>query len=170
MKGKGESSRAVSTVVGVVLMVAVAVVLAAVVGGFVTGIGEEVEENARAAVDADIDTAEDEISMSVTTLDNSDYVLIRGAEGFKATGGNVSGVEVGGSGNGDFVYMSSTGARVVLSNSSGSGTLRVVAVKGRGPEFSTGTGSSGDAVALTSGNPPDTAVATVVQRIDYDFT
>lgn len=151
------------------MMVAIAIVLAAVVAGFVTGIGDDVEENARAAVDADIDTTENEVDLSVTTLDNSDYVLIRGAEGFNATGGNVSGVDVGDSGNGDFVYMSSTGARVVLNNGSGSGTLRVVAVKGTAPGFSTGTGSSNDSVALTSGNPPDTATATVVQRIDYDF-
>ena len=69
---------AVSPVIGVILMVAITVILAAVIGTFVLGLGEQVEQNARAGINADVDATDQNVTLSVTTLDNSDYVLVRG--------------------------------------------------------------------------------------------
>jgi len=91
---------AVSPVIGVILMVAITVILAAVIGTFVLGLGEQVEQNARAGVNADVDASADEVSLSLTTLDNSDYVLVRGAGGF---GNGVEGAVSGSTSSGDSI-------------------------------------------------------------------
>jgi FlaG/FlaF family flagellin (archaellin) len=142
-------------------MVAITVILAAVIGTFVLGLGEQVEQNARAGVNADVDPSADEVTLSLTTLSNSDYVLVRGAGGFS---NGVSGAVSGSTSSGDSVYLSQVGQNIVLNGSSGdSGTVTVVAVIGGAPS---GVSSS---AAITSNNPPDPATETTVQRVDYDF-
>jgi flagellin-like protein len=156
---------AVSPVIGVILMVAITVILAAVIGTFVLGLGEQVEQNARAGVNADVDNTDDEVTISLTTLDNSDYVIVRGVGGFNASGAVSSGSISGG----NTLYMSTTGASVTLGNNADSGTLTVVAVIGDDPS-SFATGAAGDAAAIASADPAESATQTTVQQVDYDFT
>jgi hypothetical protein len=128
----------------------------------VLGLGEQVEQNARAGVNADVDNTDDNITISVTTLDNSDYVLVRGINNLNAietpnsaTSGGISD---------SAVYLSETGSNVEISGS-GSGTLTIVAVIGDDPGGS--SNSNGD---LTGDNPPESATQTTVQQVDYDFS
>ena len=154
---------AVSPVIGVILMVAITVILAAVIGTFVLGLGEQVEQNARAGVNADVDAQEDNVTVSVTTLDNSDYVLVRGSSGLSVYGspGASEGTSVG---SGSSVFLSVTGTSVDLGGADGSsGTVTVVAVIGPTPDGVSGNGN------VTSNNAPESATTTTVQQIDYDF-
>jgi flagellin-like protein len=150
---------AVSPVIGVILMVAITVILAAVIGTFVLGLGDQVEQNARAGINADVDAADQNVSISVTTLDNSDYVLVRGAGSLNVYGSpNAS----DGDPVSDNVYLSQTGTNVQLGGTSDSGTLTIVAVIGESPSGV----SNGD---IDAGNAPDGATTTTVQTIEYDF-
>jgi flagellin-like protein len=154
---------AVSPVIGVILMVAITVILAAVIGTFVLGLGEQVEQNARAGINADVDNADSEITISVTTLSNSDYVVIRGTDDF----GSISGAVSSGYAAGDNVYLDTTGQSITLSGGgSNSGTVTVVAVIGSLP---TSSGSTISPPTSNTVNPPDEATTTTVQTIDYDF-
>jgi flagellin-like protein len=157
---------AVSPVIGVILMVAITVILAAVIGTFVLGLGEQVEQNARAGVNADVDASTQNVTISVTTLDNSDYVVVRGASGLEAYGGsgNASGGDVVGTDIGDTIYLDTTGTSLKLGGVSDSGTLTIVAVIGEAPGG--GGVSNGDA---TGASVPDSATSTTVQQVDYDF-
>jgi flagellin-like protein len=156
-----QDDSAVSPVIGVILMVAITVILAAVIGTFVLGLGDQVEQNARAGINADVDAADQNVSISVTTLDNSDYVLVRGAGDLNGYGtpGNASGGDVD---DGDKIYLSQTGTNIQLGGTGGSGTLTIVAVIGDTP----GSPSNGDAI---SGSVPDGATTTTVQTVEYDF-
>jgi len=154
---------AVSPVIGVILMVAITVILAAVIGTFVLGLGEQVEQNARAGVNADVDATDQNVTLSVTTLDNSDYVLVRGISSTSmkvydspADSGNISDSDSN-------LYLDTTGTSVKLGGASASGTLTVVAVIGDRPSDDPENG------ATTSNNPPDSATQTTVQSIEYDF-
>jgi flagellin-like protein len=152
---------AVSPVIGVILMVAITVILAAVIGTFVLGLGEQVEQNARAGINADVDNTEDTVTMSVTTLDNSDYVVVRGINNLDWIDGPTN-TSIG---SNEYVYLDTTGTSITL-GSSGSGTLTIVAVIGDSPGSSP---SNGDLFA--SGTPvPESATQTTVQQVDYDFT
>jgi len=150
---------AVSPVIGVILMVAITVILAAVIGTFVLGLGEQVEQNARAGINADVDASNTEVTLSVTTLDNSDYVLVRGPVGDF----NVSGTTI----SENAVVMNTVGDSVTLQDAdgSGSGTLTIVAVIGDEPSNDTAYGN----VFGTNGEPNDGATETTVQTVDYDF-
>jgi FlaG/FlaF family flagellin (archaellin) len=141
-------------------MVAITVILAAVIGTFVLGLGEQVEQNARAGINADVDNANEEVTISLTTLDNSDYVVVRGTSDFGAISGAIGNSSYS---SGNNLYLNTTGQTVTLSDvsSGASGTLTLVAVA------NANVGSS-DAAAQDS-NPPDSATTTTVQQVDYDF-
>jgi flagellin-like protein len=150
---------AVSPVIGVILMVAITVILAAVIGTFVLGLGEQVEQNARAGVNADVDASNGNVSLSLTTLDNSDYVLVRGpVDDF-----SVDGTSIPGASNG--VVLNTTGDSISMSGSGVSGTLTIVAVIGEEPSQDTALGNA----YATQGEPNDGATSTTVQQVDYDF-
>jgi flagellin-like protein len=170
-----ESSRndddAVSPVIGVILMVAITVILAAVIGTFVLGLGEQVEQNARAGVNADVDNTDDNITITLTTLDNSDYVVIRSpiTDFSNLDTPDYTGSIPGGASADDAIYLDTTGSTVTLSGdgTSFSGTVTIVAVIGEAPSSSLNNGAvfepaSGDTV-------PDSATQTTVQRVDFDF-
>jgi hypothetical protein len=129
--------------------------------------GEQVEQNARAGVNVDVDNTEDTVTISLTTLGNSDYVIVRGAEGFSTSGGVFS----DGITSGNVLYMGQTGATVTLESTSftpGSGTLTVVAVIGDAPQTFE-VGDENDAAAIASSEPPESSTQTTVQTVDYDF-
>ncbi|MFC4542023.1 type IV pilin [Halosolutus amylolyticus] len=71
-----EEERAVSPVIGVILMVAITVILAAVIAAFVLDLGGSVSQEAQAGVTIEYDNASDEIQVEVTSLGNSDYVVL----------------------------------------------------------------------------------------------
>jgi len=76
-----DDERAVSPVIGVILMVAITVILAAVIAAFVLDLGGSVSEEAQAGVDLDFDESDEELSIQVTSLGNSDYVTFGGVAG-----------------------------------------------------------------------------------------
>jgi hypothetical protein len=147
-------------------MVAITVILAAVIGTFVLGLGENVEQNARAGINADVDAQDNNVTLSVTTLDNSDYVLVRGAPSafsvYNSPASTGSPISIS---SGDSVYLNGTGTSVQIGGASGeSGTLTIVAVIGDDPG-----GSSVANGETTGSNPPEGATETTVQQVDYDF-
>ncbi|AXR80730.1 type IV pilin [Natrarchaeobaculum sulfurireducens] len=75
-----EEERAVSPVIGVILMVAITVILAAVIAAFVLDLGGSVGEEAQAGVSMEVDESggEDELSIEITSMGNSDYVTFGG--------------------------------------------------------------------------------------------
>lgn len=166
MKRKS-SDDAVSSVIGVVLMVSITVVLAATVGTFVLGIG--VNDSARAGVNADADDATNNVTVSVVTLDNSDYVLIRGADGLTLYNSPAYGSPeaVDSSGEGNKIYLNQTGTSVKLGGT-GSGTITVVAVIGDTPEDGLENGE------LTNKEPRGESeqglTQTTVKTVEYDFS
>ena len=163
------SEGAVSPVIGVILMVAITVILAATIGTFVLGLGEQVDNNARAGIDADTDDATNNITLSVVTLGNSDYVLIRGAEGLTLyqSPAYSSPEAVDSTGEGDKLYLNTTGTSVKLGGT-GSGTVTIVAVIGETPEDGIENGG------LTNNEPrgdrEQGLTETTVQRVEYDFS
>jgi len=164
----GNDDSAVSPVIGVILMVAITVILAAVIGTFVLGLGENVEQNARAGINADVDATDQNVTLSVTTLDNSDYVLVRGVSDLtlynspEYTGSkDISGVS-GATG----VYLNQTGTSVKIGGVSGaSGTMTIVAVIGAAPDSFDSEGNGG----IATSTPPSDATQTTVQQVDYEF-
>ena len=74
---KSNFDNAVSPVVGVILMVAVTVILAAVIGTFVLDLGNNVQENPQAGVTFDEDTANNEITVQLISMENADDVYVR---------------------------------------------------------------------------------------------
>ncbi len=158
---------AVSPVIGVILMVAITVILAAVIGTFVLGLGEQVEQNARAAVNADVDDSEDSVTLSLTTLDNSDYVLVRGAGTDFSLDNDPGGASLTLS-SGSSVYLEEAGTTLQLNGSTAApttGTITVVAVIGDPPSSVT----AGSGAAVTSDPPPESATTTTVQQVEYEF-
>jgi flagellin-like protein len=154
---------AVSPVIGVILMVAITVILAAVIGTFVLGLGDQVEQNARAAVNADVDAEANEVTMSLTTLDNSDFVFVSGAWGefdnVTVDGGSdiLSSVTSDGA-----VQLSQTGSTITAQGpDNATGTLTVVAVIGDSP------GNNGE--AISPGGIDEDATQTTVQQVDFDL-
>jgi FlaG/FlaF family flagellin (archaellin) len=144
-------------------MVAITVILAAVIGTFVLGLGEQVEQNARAAVSADVDADANQVSLSLTTLDNSDYVVLLGDldpfDGINTPDGNDT------TAAGDGIYLNQTGTSVTAYGSDGDeGTITVIAVIGQEPS---GSPANGADVAAT--DIPDTTTQTTVQTVDYDL-
>ena len=170
-----QDDSAVSPVIGVILMVAITVILAAVIGTFVLGLGEQVEQNARAGVNADVDANNEEITLSVTTLDNSDYIVVRGLDdGTDFSVDNSGQMDTGGAnatdsltGTSQTVLIAQTGQTLELTTSNQpSGTLTVVAVIGGKPD---GVDSGDDYTILDNTDVPDSATSTTIQQIDYDF-
>ncbi|WP_226480221.1 type IV pilin [Natrinema amylolyticum] len=73
-----DDERAVSPVIGVILMVAITVILAAVIAAFVLDMGGSIGEEANAGVNIEVDEANNESTLEVTSMGNSDQVKIRG--------------------------------------------------------------------------------------------
>jgi FlaG/FlaF family flagellin (archaellin) len=149
-------------------MVAITVILAAVIGTFVLGLGEQVEQNARAGVNADVDNNDDEISISLTTLDNSDYVVVRGADGLSSPSISQSPASspgsFGGSPSTDAIFLNTVGSSVTISaDDTSSGTITVVAVIGDNPTGGPNNGELFDGTTI-----PDSATTTTVQRVSID--
>jgi flagellin-like protein len=164
------SEGAVSPVIGVILMVAITVILAATIGTFVLGLGEGVDKNARAGIDAEADDATNNITMSVVTLDNSDYVLIRGAEGLSVYNSPASSVSDGDtvdSSNGRKLFLNRTGTSVKLGGT-GSGTVTIVGVIGETPED--GIENGGLTNEEPRGDREQGLTETTIQRVEYDFS
>jgi len=154
---------AVSPVIGVILMVAITVILAAVIGTFVLGLGDQVEQNARAGVNADVDANANEVTLSLTTLSNSDYVVLRGMDSFASVDSpDISNTSL--SSDNNAVYVSQTGTTVTAyANDDTSGTVTVVAVIGNDPGVST------NGAEFATADLPDDAVQTTVRTVEYDF-
>ena len=163
MKGRGRN-KGVSTPTGVVLLIAVAVLLAAAVAALTLELSDTVDEEARAGVN--IEEGSYNLTVSVVTLDNSDYVLIRGADGLNVYETPASGVSPGEPVGDRDVFLNGTSTRVRLGSggNAASGKLAVVGVIGPAPEGVTEDGG------LTSNDPPDTAVETVVREYEYDLS
>jgi flagellin-like protein len=157
-----QNQKAVSPVIGVILMVAITVILAAIIGTFVLGLGEQVEQNARAGVSADVDEANGDVTITVTTLSNADYVAIRTPGNFDTAPALDGATYTSAKKN---AYLNTTGRSITFSAPSGSsisGTITVVAVIG-------GTGSDINQIpTYDSDAPPDSATQTTVQRIEYE--
>jgi flagellin-like protein len=107
---------AVSPVIGVILMVAITVILAAVIGTFVLGLGQNVQENAQAGLTFDSNSAEDNVTISVTDPGNVDALYIQLDNQTSALGPDSSGVDgfYGSSAN----IEASAGDRVTVDTSS----------------------------------------------------
>jgi flagellin-like protein len=73
-----DDERAVSPVIGVILMVAITVILAAVIAAFVLDLGGSVSEEAQAGVNLEVDEENNEVYLEVTSLGNSDFVVLSG--------------------------------------------------------------------------------------------
>jgi flagellin-like protein len=164
VQNKTQDNRAVSPVIGVILMVAITVILAAVIGTFVLGLGEQVEQNARAGVNADVDNTDGNVTITVTTLANADYVGIITSGDFDSASPSLQSSTY--ASNRNNAYINQTGKTVTFSAPSGStisGTITVVAViGGTGPDIS-------DPLPKYDGDsPPDSATQTTVQRIEYE--
>lgn len=71
----GSTDRAVSPVIGVILMVAITVILAAVIGAFVLNLGDDVGNEATAAVSFDETTGE-KVGVTLTSAGNADNVRV----------------------------------------------------------------------------------------------
>ncbi len=99
-----DDERAVSPVIGVILMVAITVILAAVIAAFVLDLGGSVGEDPQAGVDID-DSNSSEVSVSVTSMGNSDGVAV--------VNGSGEVVEQKGTDD-DYAYMNSTGSSVTV--------------------------------------------------------
>jgi flagellin-like protein len=163
--------KAVSPVIGVILMVAITVILAAVIGTFVLGLGEQVEQNARAGVNADVDNTQGgNITLSVTTMGNADYLVLRGVgdlgqhNGAGSDGTTLASEEV--------IMLDKAGQSVTLEgeSSGSSGTLTVVAVIGDTPSGHTPPAQADPADDPSTDSVPDSATSTTVQTIEYDFS
>jgi flagellin-like protein len=164
--------KAVSPVIGVILMVAITVILAAVIGTFVLGLGEQVEQNARAGVNADVDNTQGgNITLSVTTMGNADYLVLRGVgdlgqhNGAGSDGTSLASEEV--------IMLDKAGQSVTLEgeSSGSSGTLTVVAVIGSTPPNDPDIPGQPKVGSSNPGNQvPDSATTTTVQTIEYDFS
>ena len=87
-----KSDSAVSPVIGVILMVAITVILAAVIGSFVLNLGGNLEANPQAGVTFDTDSAANEITVQVVSMDNADGLYVRNDGAFLAADGSDQGV------------------------------------------------------------------------------
>jgi len=127
-----------------------------------TEASEDVSQTAQAGVNIESDTEDQNASLAVTTLANSDYVLVRGAGGLNLynSPSETDGTRIS---EGESVFMNATGAQVKVGGTSGEGSLTMVAVIGDPPE---GVTANGD---LTAADPPDEATANTIQTFDYDF-
>ncbi|WP_122088325.1 type IV pilin [Halalkalicoccus subterraneus] len=86
---RGDDDRGVSPVIGVVLMVAITVILAAVIGAFVLGLGDGLGTNPQAGVTVEGDGSES-ATVTLTSLDNADGIVIRDSDGGEAEDGALS--------------------------------------------------------------------------------
>lgn len=77
---KNVQEKGVSPVIGVILMVAITVIIAAVVGQFVLGLGDQLNEDADAAVNFDqqynFTSQSYSVTMTVTQMTNADYLAV----------------------------------------------------------------------------------------------
>jgi FlaG/FlaF family flagellin (archaellin) len=149
-------------------MVAITVILAATIGTFVLGLGEQVEQNARAAVNADVDADADEVRITLTTLDNSNYVFVSGD--WDAFSGDIETPQgtVTPTGNGGAISLNQTGSTVIASGSDGdSGTLVVVAVIGGNPAINPNGGVIDP--ANIEDQATESVTQTTVQQVDFDL-
>lgn len=75
-KGRVNSTdQAVSPVIGVILMVAITVILAAVIGAFVLDLGDDMGDEATAAVSFD-ETKGEEVSVTLISAGNADNARV----------------------------------------------------------------------------------------------
>jgi len=144
---------AVSPVIGVILMVAITVILAAVIGTFVLGLGDQVQQEAQAGVNFETDGPNTNVSVTLTTLGNADYVVIRG------------GAEANNVGSGDALFTNTTGTSATWNFSTGnSGQLTAVAVIGSEPSSPPSNGEWGGFDI-----PDEVDAETTIQTYDYEF-
>jgi flagellin-like protein len=161
-KERGQNE-AVSPVIGVILMVAITVILAAIIGTFVLGLGSQTEQNARAGVNADVDNRNGDVEISVTTMGNADYVVIRGASPFDSIRGSLSRSGVGVYDN---VYLNETGQSIKFDAPTGSpisGRITIVAVIGDVP-------SNVNPIPNSESDYPDESdtTQTTIRNIEYE--
>ena len=77
---ENDGRRAVSPVIGVILMVAITVILAAVIGTFVLDLGQNIESDPTAGVSADVDTANDDFTITYVSSGSAETVEVSGGE------------------------------------------------------------------------------------------
>ena len=124
-----DEERAVSPVIGVILMASITVILAAVIAAFVPDIGDDMGSGTvDAAVSSDVDNSGSEVSLSVTSVDNVDYFVLRGNinDDYGEELDNSDGIELGDG-------FTSTGDTITLDDDyfeSNSGSANVVAISG----------------------------------------
>ena len=74
-----EGERAVSPVIGVILMVAITVILAAVIAAFVLDMGDDIGSGTvNAGVSTDVSNADQEVTVTVDTMGDAEYFVMRG--------------------------------------------------------------------------------------------
>ncbi|EMA33862.1 type IV pilin [Halobiforma nitratireducens] len=76
-----DENRAVSPVIGVILMVAITVILAAVIAAFVLDLGSGMDTDPQAGVTVDEDSGEGEVTVTVSSLNDADGVVIVDSDG-----------------------------------------------------------------------------------------
>lgn len=169
--GEETGEKAVSPVIGVILIVAITVILGAVVGTAALGFGEQVEQNVRAGVNADVDNSQGgNISLTVTTLGNADYIVLRGlGELERHKGAGNPGYPGSQLADGETILLDQEGQSVTLEGDGNSGTLTVVAVIGETPSGVDPPAQADPADDPSTDSIPDSATTTTVQTIEYDF-
>lgn len=133
---------AVSPVIGVILMVAITVILAAVIGTFVLGLGQNVQENVRAGVNAEFDAQNDRVIVNWVSEGNADFVNVT-----VATGGSTL-AECG---------LEEVGASVTVNDSGGYVSDTSVVPCSTGPNALT-PGDTIDVTAIASSGNANTTV------------
>jgi len=174
MDSVGDQQEAVSPVIGVILMVAITVILAAVIGTFVLGLGDQVEDEARAGVNVDVDDSKEEVRVTVTTMGNADYLILRG---------DIDNSEViGNGGDKNVPVLENTGEsatlRLVNKTIAESGTISVVAMIGDieasstvpRPVFNSTPQFYPHDFNGAKKNEINSETETTIRTVDYDFT
>jgi len=170
-----QDGEGVSPVIGVILMVAITVVLAAVIGTTVLGIGGEVQQEVQAGVNSEVDQTDGNITVSITTLGNADYLRIIGSDSFN----DVDDITIAPGGPFENIYLNKTGQSLTFTapdSSSISGRLTIVAVRGDICTSGSPPGCEDDGVASPVDYPindgddavPDSATETTVQVTEYE--
>ena len=129
-----EDERAVSPVIGVILMVAITVILAAVIAAFVLDLGDSVGQEAQAGIDFEESTSDGNVTVSVTSMGNSEEIVVRGDLAEHPADNTSGSVADGDDDENTPVMMNQTGQYAEFDVSGESGSAVVVGITSDGTE------------------------------------